>query len=771
MDSEWKQQCGRLVYQKERSGCDTAADLQNESGTDGEQKGSGGTAKASKKDDCSLSDGIPCMRKDGRYGQKGKPVLDRRDYIAHRVESSQNSVEDRTKNDVDKDTKKVFNTTDVSRKRRRREENKPISELEKGGYKGLEGPRVDLSFFEERRSGISLRQSGTSAENSHIEHAHNGRSISAVHRQGGFWPEMTQSISSGGSEELGSELVLKWMQEVEGTTNTRDGGTFEVEVLGNGKLSAEGDNKEGLSDHSTVNLHSFPLYVPKMHTIDMPHWLKQRRSMSWLYDAKQYEELLRKVCRNHRQVYKNEQMGKFVQEILDSGIISPAKKADIRCWCKVWPLLEEAKKRYRLIIDPALLNKMIKQRWSEFNTGTKFSTLSELRANVVQGETIVAFDFKCFYYQIQLDPTVRLFFGIRIGRKSFVLNRLAMGFSMAVAVAQDISQAAVQEVLRRSKIFCRWSVQVDNIYFFCAKADAAIIISTMNEVCREWKITIGSQDEYVKGIVLGAEYCCQSKTVQLSTKFHHKHMELLQKFDQLSHTAVPVAVFWRVVAILLRTLHVLGRPLCFYFFVMQAIRRIAAKLYDKEDETDWSSLMVLRDVEVRQLHEMFYIFVQNSTAPCRLLPNVTDEVVFSDASETHYGVVLVNETSITVGSKQWSKEEKEMHIGELEARALQAAVKRAVALHMKIPTFVVDATALCSAVRRGLSKNVHLNATIATLRGRFPNAKILWIESRWNPADAPSRGQQVTMLSINKGLEWVYEDYWDEHTPLTPNEL
>ena len=742
----------------------------------------------------SMPSSLPFVREDWRRCEQEEQDVGKRKGVTLRIACTQDSKENR-----DEETGccsgQVLGTSQIRQETWWAQQGESVQGNSSTTRKNAEVAPVIVPLVPERRCDVFVQSEGTLVNHTDTHHAHVGRGGDEVFGPNRHWPELSYPLSSGEYGE--GDLVLKWVEEQKGNStdgvtvhelqyndfcrqkssddwlgsscscskdlasfplsDTSDGVTLNDLQCSNFGRPELSDKPVGLPPSCSNDIHSFPLYVPRREPLRVPRL--NLPCMRWLEDVELYDAVMRSIPRNERQAYKNSHMVEFVEVMVHSGIISTADPKEVRNWCKVWPLLEESKRRWRLIVDPTLLNRAVKRNWAKLNLQTKFSSLRRIRANIVKAEVVIAYDFKCFYYQIPLGNNVRKYFGVRIADTTYVLNKLAMGFSGSVAIGNTISKAAAKEALRRCGKDTEIVVQVDNIYFLCAKGDATAIRVAMDEVCREWHITVGSTEQFARGVILGAVYDCDFKTVQLTEKFQHKHRDLLAAF--FTAKDYPVIIFWRVAAVLLRSLQVLARPLCFYFQVMRAIRRVAAKLFD--GSITWTMKVSLNNAELAQMHEMYQLFLENEPQVCFELPVVTDEVVFSDASEQLLGVVIVKERSIFTWSKALDETEAKLFICELEALALKNAVRLASLVGLQNPTFVVDASALAHAVIRGLSKNVWLNATISSLKGRFANAKILRVASNLNPADAPSRGSSVAMQVLDDALQWVqaegkYED-------------
>ena len=191
-----------------------------------------------------------------------------------------------------------------------------------------------------------------------------------------------------------------------------------------------------------------PLYIPPVKAVNVEEIMRRARSKGedvelehayqWLTQAKLYERLLRASPRRKAPIFNNREMIPHIKQLLAAGYIEVAKKSALKAYCKVFSVAEPEKKRRRLIIEPRELNK----RWHEGYARThlpKITAIKEmLKREELKGLTIC--DFKCWFYQIQLYPEIRKFFGIKIGQEFFQLKRLPMGGVYSVFIAQALSK-------------------------------------------------------------------------------------------------------------------------------------------------------------------------------------------------------------------------------------------------------------------------------------------------------------------------------------------
>ena len=556
---------------------------------------------------------------------------------------------------------------------------------------------------------------------------------SGSHRKGDsmiFWPELANVISEEYDER--NRMILKWVnierrvEDSEWRTGTWEQPRAHV-----------------------LETPQLPLYAPIMLPLNIAKILSWSSSscddvklFSWLSDAGLYRELLRETPRCERQPYQNDHMKPHVKQLLESNILRTFDTQKVKAWCRMFPLPEPKKNRCRLIIDTRQVNDVMRRRLFELGLQTNFASLDAIRQLVYCSSASLEADYKCFYYQVPLEVEVQPYFGVMINGECFVVTRLPMGFCGAVAIANRISKVVAHETRSRSAGTEEDIVQVDNTYYFGGRERLEVVKICMETVCVEAQITVGSISIFEHGIILGVLYNMTKKTMQLSEKYIVKHRNLLKKFFDVNDA--PLLIVWRVVAVLLRAMMVLNKRLCYFFFVLKMVRRLAAQI--AHGQLSWKTFIKIEDQrEWRQLNEMYKIFLQNPE--CCILPSqgVSNQYVFSDASDVGLGVVFVKDNTVIVHSRVWSQEEQQMHIGEREALALQGAINLCPTVRFSAPVFFVDATVLFAAAKRSLSRNFIINKVISRLKSRYPTAPVHWIPSGENLADAPSRNRQLIL--------------------------
>ena len=545
-----------------------------------------------------------------------------------------------------------------------------------------------------------------------------------------WWPLLTGCYDSLYDER--NMIVTKWLNHTGGSCNSK--ASLSLEIVDENQLNEQGEQ--------------WPLYTPKMlplllskieafASLDKNH---VSSILDWTRKADLYCKVMRNVPRQARTRYKNVEMSRYINQLLESGILQRADKKQIRSWCRMWCLPEAKKARKRLIVDPRQLNECVKAQWKELGMHISFPALHEIRAAVWESAFITDFDYKCYYYQIPLEEEVRPYFGVSIGDEIFWMCRLPMGFCGSVSVANSLSKLLSREALKRAVILAITMIQVDNTYFLTrTEIDGAAAAKKLHEVAKECQVTIGEFGApRSEATVLGAIYNCAEKTVCVAPKFVAKHQQLLGLF--FAEEEAPLLVWWRVLAVLIRVVLVLDFRLCHSYFMLRVIRHLARMLVQKE--ANWTTVINKQEVSQVGLSQMKFGYQQMFLAntPRRIVPRIEgSDYVFSDASSTGIGAILWSGNTLTVWSRQLTAYEKRLHINEVEAIALGEATKWAKAIS---PMFFVDSQVVALAVKKGHSKNFIINKTISRLSRKYPAACIQWIPSEWNPADGPSRTRQ-----------------------------
>ena len=678
-----------------------------------------------------LHSSIPYVRKDSEHCGLRKFIHVEGRSTCNRLEVPQDGSIDRSKTSIDK-SEGLQGTAELPPRQR---EFQPLhSSVPKPGSVDSAQRKDRFAELPQRRRTTSVPERRAFECNKGIHTSHNRPDVNAIHRRG-LTMIGPQEISEGSDEQ--NNIVLSFL-----TNNAQSNRT------------CNRDQENCAVDQGPPV--DYPLYAPFMNVINLSKIAKllthdELHILEWLSSANPYLYVMKYIPRAERIRYKNPQMLRYVEQMLSAGLIRRTDSKTVKCWCRVFALPEERKKRLRLIVDPRQLNGAVKLHFDRFNLRTKFPSRSDIHAMIMRSSSIVESDFKCWYYQIPIAECVQPFFGIDINGQAYVLTRVAMGFSAAVKVANTISRAIARAAMSEP---CQPLIQVDNIYFPNKTLHDDRPMKQLQKICDDTGVTIGALQQFTIGDVLGVTYNLTTKTARLSQKFFDKHSELVDTcFNQSSE--MPAIVFWRLVAVLIRASYVLQQPLCYYYYAMLKVRKVAGQIFHG---MNWSAIVGIEEVCWRQLRELRDDVWHQVEAPIRQ-SSFGDTIVFSDASDDGYGWVVVDNNNVIVHEGVFDENQRRWHISAKEAFALQHAART---IYKQVPsvTFVVDPTALAFAFEKGHSGNLAINATISTLKGKFPSCRVLRMPGVGNPADAPSRGRDLSPSVVEAAILW-YENEVD----------
>ena len=513
------------------------------------------------------------------------------------------------------------------------------------------------------------------------------------------------------------------------------------------------------------------LYTPMLIPVDLPAIVslsteEQVKILQWTCDESRYMNLLRNVPLQTRRLY--DCATDFpIEQMLTAGIIRPAAQDEKwKSSVRVFGIDEPHKNRRRLILDSVLLNDMFDLDGN--NMRTQFIKLKDLvvLAKEAKGNILVS-DFKCFYYQIPLARSVQKYLAFRHTNAHgsstvYFVRRLPMGFSGSVSIANTISQIIVAETFRKAEYsFQHYSgfttahnregkqvravTQVDNIYFFGGDVELQRIFL---EVIASLRVTASECKILSEGDVLGYHFKCRNDgaSVNLPEKFITKHSPFLAAIIP----KLPLWVFWRAMAVILRGLCVLQKPLCDFYGLMFDIRKVSIAIF--KGEASWNEDIEMSFLAWVQFQETRQIILENAQVEART-KETDGHVIFSDASLEQGGIVIVGPDHCV--SSIISFPDDLQHIGEKEAYALSAAVVKAKKLLIQSPVFVVDASSVFYSCIKGHSSNFRLNYTVSLVKHHFPTACFMLIESKANPADEPSRGKATIEEKTNSAVRRV----------------
>lgn len=217
----------------------------------------------------------------------------------------------------------------------------------------------------------------------------------------------------------------------------------------------------------------------------------------------------------------------------------------------------------------------------------------------------LSYDFATWFIQLRVHPDVQRVFLIRCQDGSlWRITGVPMGFAWAPVVAQVIAESIVAEALRRiDDQRVRAFIYIDNVMlFFEGDCDSSFVESVdrvFRQVCAEAGAVL-KESAFVSGVQqdwLGIELVVGQSLAQLRRKFCEKVAAL---WDVLrDESAVELQVWWRMCALVVRSLWVTARPLATVGDVMSWMSRKAKEM--QEGRVGWRTKVDMWSLARRQL--------------------------------------------------------------------------------------------------------------------------------------------------------------------------
>lgn len=498
----------------------------------------------------------------------------------------------------------------------------------------------------------------------------------------------------------------------------------------------------------------------RAESIIIPEWKDQ-----WNYARKcmfdeQFLRVNAPLIRNVKDAFLSED---DISSLLQHSLIEP-HHGEILGTCNVFSVLELEKGRRRMIVQP-MMNETLLYAGE--------CTLPSLQSviDLVLSSGARSVDFASFYHQFELPVEVRKFFCFRHKGRIFRLTTIPTGMRQCPVLAHSLTASLTATALSGSSLrrqqndihaqenfssCVKAAAYIDNVAFAGEEHETALVERRLREMC-EW-IGITLNDQVSSGTkqlelnspseslsvspflsshdFLGIRFNHSTHTVSLSGKTQRKLEDItaLWENDQLSIRDV-----LRTAGLLVWACRILAINLGRLYYVFKFLRRRKQLALD-DNAYVWQSLRAC----VKQLCKN--ILHKGLEGRDVKHPQETDcYVVFSDASESGYGVV-----GIPPDGRPWILAGRFNHreyIGILEARAAQKAVQALP--YAPVPTrliLYIDNTSLAYGIEKGISRNFLMNVIVMAVREEAQRKnwilEVRWIPSEFNLADIPSRIHQ-----------------------------
>lgn len=419
---------------------------------------------------------------------------------------------------------------------------------------------------------------------------------------------------------------------------------------------------------------------------------------------------------------------------------------------------EPAKHRRRSIMACYATNDMIKAVYTQKELTLPTVQEQQQQLLAVRGKVkALCFDLTASFFQFELQHETRRFFAFNTREGMFQYTRLPMGFTRSCDVLQAgltvLAEAAVARMPAGVEV--SFLVYVDNVRFIVEEEWAVRMGKEFRDVCGEAGITLNAEElnaPHFQGEFLSQGYSVIDKSAWIAKKAAPKLQEareaiLSDKTTWKTTRAAFGRIFW--------AMEVAGIQWANFFRVKDFYRRKCAEFVEgKFVEDSLTPLWPSAREEFTRLADI----LTGPSAKVRwvFLPEKPEVVLFTDASSTGYGGVLVAGKHTKTFRAVWADEEKALPINVLEAIATNRACQNFVNdIRGKDVQVVIDNAAERFCLQKGESKSFDLNAQIMSLLKSLkvcPTWSVIAIASAKNPADEPSRGLPIDQRKVKEAI-------------------
>ena len=460
-----------------------------------------------------------------------------------------------------------------------------------------------------------------------------------------------------------------------------------------------------------------PIYAPETRKTSvevLKKYFGPQEVYKWLDDRSVYVRALRSRPRSSASRFYNEMRDTDIQTLQQAGVIEPVDKSTLKAFVKIFLVSEKSNTRSRVIIEPRELNVVLKSMNLPKITLPTVKDVVELCTHAADVECI---DFKSYFYQIELSPDVRPYFGAIINGKAYQVRVLPQGGCASVLVAQTLTLAAVE---RATKVdpSVKILVYIDNIYIGYPSTTTP---SIFNDSLQPFEI--GSRSRGAVADVLGTIVDCARKTLDISESTRQR-----LKAARVVLTYRDLLSMYGLIAYAARVLH---KPMADHPAQMKRLAKVCSSFLlnriELDDAAPEDDICCVRDFQ--SIAQMW------GAADCTTVS--FRQIVFTDASLQGGGCVILDEDQcVHVRAWRWGEDEARLSINRLELRAIEIALSFA---KPKDTVVFTDSQVGFFLLHKGYARDPYLNDIVRRILSRRCATAVTWLPGERNPADTPSR--------------------------------
>ena len=418
---------------------------------------------------------------------------------------------------------------------------------------------------------------------------------------------------------------------------------------------------------------------------------------------------------------------------------------DLLCACNIFTVIEQAKARRRLIVEP-LLNDLITKHDL---LGIELPSRSVIR-HMASQKYFAQLDASSFFDQFGVNDEVKKYLGFAIGKQKLAYCTLPMGFRPSCDVAQTTAEFLLD--FAHPGVLC--SAYIDN-FFFAGNDRVAVsnAISTFKSRCAVAGVILNDDEmdgnlEAPEIDVLGEHYSRVGShfTRSLTKTSVEKLHAALALVDYQTHSLISrrqVAAVYGILFFASAVIEVSPAP---FFYAMRDYREMAASTSNSE----WQNTADrLTNTAVSELREWISQCARNLPVPLTKLvdPSEVSLDIVCDASAWGVGAIAWQDGQAREFARPWSAHESALMNLKSSVVAEPRAVQQA-AIAFINPQFSgvvrihTDHRPLVFAAARGYASCFWYNQLLINLKSIFPKTTFIFVfvPGAQNPADFLSRG-------------------------------
>jgi hypothetical protein len=462
----------------------------------------------------------------------------------------------------------------------------------------------------------------------------------------------------------------------------------------------------------------------------------------WLTDGDCYEHLTALEAHKARAICRLK--SSFAEEYTDAGYLRVINSDEARGFCRIFPVAEDAKSRFRVIVHTLTANQEL--NFDSF----QLPTIADVKDFAARHSHTATYDMSSWFSQFGLSEDVQRFFCVLRKKLWHSHTRLPMGFRGACVIAQTAARILAEVAAQ----FCEVLVYIDNILFGGTPDQIKKGLDAFVAACKDVGAQINEAPDYVVddsiirttntfcGVVVNTE----NKTVTVSDKTLTK-LECLVATDITKWTKRHAAAVFSTLLFISR---VTGGSLAMRFGVFETWRKFRPPAEEDKIDEYWDSSIVFTP------HQREAITDWIAWAQARPIGTLRhswhgrdpDQAIFTDASGQTWAAVQIpkiGDIQSVAGVNHCQSTSSSITEPWAVYNAVKALIPRNLESDTKVAIFT-DNTGVVHAINKGFARSWAANRVALLLAKFYPRATFFatHIPGIANIADDISRGKDTS---------------------------